>query len=190
MTSLPAAFSKWFKQKGWQLRDYQQTMLTEKDQHDCTLLIAPTGAGKTLSGFLPSLIELAETYGMSELAETFGMSELAEAVEDGAPIEVSETRQLSGSRETDEHAETKATDRQAKKGKEKGGFKGLHTLYISPLKALTQDIHRNLLQPIEEMGLPITAETRTGDTPSHKRQRQRKSRQTSCSLPLNRSCSC
>ena len=80
MTSLPAAFSKWFKQKGWQLRDYQQTMLTEKDQHDCTLLIAPTGAGKTLSGFLPSLIELAETYGMSELAE---------AVEDGEPIEVS-----------------------------------------------------------------------------------------------------
>ena len=165
MTSLPAAFSKWFKQKGWQLRDYQQTMLTEKDQHDCTLLIAPTGAGKTLSGFLPSLIELAETYGMSELAET---------VEDGAPIEVAETRQLSGSRETDEHVETKATDRQAKKGKEKGGFNGLHTLYISPLKALTQDIHRNLLQPIEEMGLPITAETRTGDTPSHKRQRQRK----------------
>ncbi len=174
MTSLPAAFSKWFKQKGWQLRDYQQTMLTEKDQHDCTLLIAPTGAGKTLSGFLPSLIELAETYGMSELAETYGMSELAETVEDGAPIEVSETRQLSGSRETDEHVETKATDRQAKKGKEKGGFNGLHTLYISPLKALTQDIHRNLLQPIEEMGLPITAETRTGDTPSHKRQRQRK----------------
>ena len=83
MTSLPSVFAHWFEQKGWQLRDYQHTMLVEKDQHDCTLLIAPTGAGKTLSGFLPSLVELAETFGMSELAETFGMSELAEMSENG-----------------------------------------------------------------------------------------------------------
>ena len=129
MTQLPSAFAKWFKQKGWQLRDYQQTMLVEKDKHDCTLLIAPTGAGKTLSGFLPSLVELSELNESNASAEN--------------------------------------------KGKQ-SGFNGLHTLYISPLKALTQDIHRNLLQPIEEMSLPITAETRTGDTPSHKRQRQRK----------------
>ncbi|MEC7699179.1 MAG: DNA ligase-associated DEXH box helicase, partial [Pseudomonadota bacterium] len=79
MTPLPSVFAHWFEQKGWQLRDYQHTMLVEKDQHDCTLLIAPTGAGKTLSGFLPSLIELAEMSKNSELAETFGMSELAEA---------------------------------------------------------------------------------------------------------------
>lgn len=118
--TLPEHFSAWFARKQWQLRDYQKQMLDEKDQHNTTLLIAPTGAGKTLSGFLPSLVELHHAWG------------------------------------------------------ENGGFKGLHTLYISPLKALTQDIHRNLLQPIEEMGLAITAETRTGDTPSHKRQRQRK----------------
>ena len=119
MKSVPPVFAKWFKKKGWQLRDYQRDMLVEKDQHDCTLLIAPTGAGKTLSGFLPSLVELDALLSTSN-------------------------------------------------------FTGLHTLYISPLKALTQDIHRNLLQPIEEMGLGISAETRTGDTPSHKRQRQRK----------------
>ncbi|APE07210.1 DNA ligase-associated DEXH box helicase [Alteromonas sp. RW2A1] len=119
MKSVPPVFAEWFYKKGWQLRDYQRTMLVEKDKHDCTLLIAPTGAGKTLSGFLPSLVELHELTTSS-------------------------------------------------------GFSGLHTLYISPLKALTQDIHRNLLQPIEEMGLDISAETRTGDTPSHKRQRQRK----------------
>ena len=119
MKSVPPVFAEWFDKKGWQLRDYQRTMLVEKDKHDCTLLIAPTGAGKTLSGFLPSLVELYELTTSS-------------------------------------------------------GFSGLHTLYISPLKALTQDIHRNLLQPIEEMGLDISAETRTGDTPSHKRQRQRK----------------
>src|SRR4029453_8603099 len=51
---------------------------------------------------------------------------------------------------------------------------GIHTLYISPLKALTVDVARNLETPIAEMGLPIEAETRTGDTPQNRRQRQRK----------------
>jgi ATP-dependent Lhr-like helicase len=121
---LPLVFTQWFKNKGWELRDYHRKILEQsikksagrnRKTYNTTLLIAPTGAGKTLSGFLPSLVELAQS-----------------------------------------------------------PQQGLHTLYISPLKALTQDIHRNLLQPIEEMELPITAETRTGDTPSHKRQRQRK----------------
>ncbi|MCW8090751.1 ligase-associated DNA damage response DEXH box helicase [Alteromonas sp. ASW11-130] len=112
---LPKKFADWFARKGWKLRDYQLEMLQSSWKKQSTLLVAPTGAGKTLSGFLPSLLEL-----------------------DSQPR------------------------------------KGLHTLYISPLKALTQDIHRNLLEPIEQMELQISAETRTGDTPSHKRQRQRK----------------
>jgi ATP-dependent Lhr-like helicase len=112
---LPAVFEEWFAQKDWVLRDYQAKMLEFAQQKQSTLLIAPTGAGKTLSGFLPSLVDLYTT-----------------------PMQ------------------------------------GLHTLYISPLKALTHDIQRNLLQPVEEMGLDISIETRTGDTPSHKRVRQRK----------------
>ena len=52
--------------------------------------------------------------------------------------------------------------------------RGLHTLYISPLKALAVDIARNLETPIAEMGLPIKVETRTGDTPVSRRQRQRR----------------
>ena len=81
-----------------------------------TLLIAPTGAGKTLSGFLPSLCDL-----------------------------ISQPHE------------------------------GLHTLYISPLKALAVDIDRNLQNPIQEMGLGnhIRSETRTGDTPQSKKLRQR-----------------
>ena len=51
---------------------------------------------------------------------------------------------------------------------------GLHTLYISPLKALAVDIARNLETPVAEMELPIRIETRTGDTPASKRQRQRR----------------
>ena len=42
---------------------------------------------------------------------------------------------------------------------------GIHTLYVSPLKALTNDIERNLMRPIAEMGLAVTVESRTGDTP-------------------------
>jgi ATP-dependent Lhr-like helicase len=56
----------------------------------------------------------------------------------------------------------------------KNSSKGLHTLYISPLKALTQDIHRNLLTPIKEMNLNIQIATRTGDTSSYQRQKQLK----------------
>ena len=78
------------------------------------LLVAATGAGKTLAGFLPSLAELIEN-----------------------PSE------------------------------------GLHTLYVSPLKALAVDVQRNLLTPIEEMGVDIRVETRTGDTPSDRKARQR-----------------
>jgi ATP-dependent Lhr-like helicase len=51
---------------------------------------------------------------------------------------------------------------------------GLHTLYISPLKALAVDIARNLERPVAEMALPVKIETRTGDTPVSRRQRQRR----------------
>jgi ATP-dependent Lhr-like helicase len=50
---------------------------------------------------------------------------------------------------------------------------GLHTLYLSPLKALATDIERNLMLPITEMDLPIRAEVRTGDTSPADRQRQK-----------------
>lgn len=87
------------------------------------LLIAPTGAGKTLGGFLASLTDLTQRQ---------------------------KSHKLPGE-----------------------AFRGVHTLYISPLKALAVDIERNLMKPVSEMGLPITVETRTGDTPQGKRQRQK-----------------
>ena len=81
------------------------------------LLVAPTGAGKTLAGFLPSLVDLL---------------------------------------------------------RRPRGKAALHTLYVSPLKALSVDVARNVEGPVSEMGLPIRVETRTGDTPAAKRQRQRR----------------
>ena len=113
--SLPEPFSGWFASRGWQPRAHQLALIEADRVGESVLLIAPTGAGKTLAGFLPSLVRLAA---------------------DPTPR--------------------------------------LDTLYISPLKALAVDVHRNLLDPIAEMALPITAETRTGDTPHAKRQRQRR----------------
>ena len=113
MTTLPPSLQGWFDRRGWQIHPHQREMLSRASD-PCLLLIAPTGGGKTLAGFLPTLAELAH-----------------------APRE------------------------------------GLHTLYISPLKALAADIRRNLLVPIEEAGLPIRVEDRTGDTPSSRKRRQR-----------------
>ncbi len=107
-------------------------MATAFTRKQSSLLIAPTGAGKTLSGFLPSLIDLHQT--------------------------INAQKELHGSQK-------KA--RPAKRI-------GLHTLYISPLKALTYDIERNLHQPISDMGLDIEVASRTGDTTAYQRQKQRK----------------
>ena len=113
MTALPAPLASYFAHRGWVLHPHQEAMLARADQVS-TLLIAPTGGGKTLAGFLPTLAELG-----------------------AAPPS------------------------------------GLHTLYISPLKALTADIRRNLRSPIDGAGLKIRVEDRTGDTPYTQRRRQR-----------------
>ncbi len=109
---LPECLTNWFETQGWTLHPHQLDMLG-RAQNPSTLLIAPTGGGKTLAGFLPSLAELSTPY------------------------------------------------------------TGLHTLYISPLKALTADIRRNLRRPVEGAALPIRIEDRTGDTTYTQRRRQR-----------------
>ena len=112
---LPDVVERWFAARGWRPRRHQLDMLDRARAGRSALLVAATGAGKTLAGFLPTICDLAD----------------------------------------DPAAE------------------GLHTLYISPLKALAVDVQRNLLTPIDEMGLPIRVETRTGDTPSDRKARQR-----------------
>ena len=111
---LPPVVAAWFESRGWSPHPHQLAMVDAAAAGNSTLLIAPTGGGKTLSGFLASLIDMAEK----------------------PPT-------------------------------------GLHTVYISPLKALAVDIHRNLEQPLADMKLPIRCETRTGDTPQGKRARQK-----------------
>ncbi len=109
--SLPPRFRDWFAGHGWRPHPHQLALL-EADGD--TLLIAPTGGGKTLAGFLPSLVDL----------------------------------HLNPAR-------------------------GLHTLFVSPLKALTADVGRNLARPVAEMDLAVRIGDRTGDTPASQRRKQR-----------------
>ncbi|MCA0927753.1 ligase-associated DNA damage response DEXH box helicase [Ruegeria profundi] len=113
MTQIPARITDWFATKGWSIHPHQQEMY-DRASDPATLLIAPTGGGKTMAGFLPTLADLAQH----------------------------------------EHA-------------------GLHTIYVSPLKALAADIRRNLRGPADEIGLPIRIEDRTGDTSATQKKRQR-----------------
>ena len=133
---LPEPFAHWFASRGWSPRAHQLELLAKAEAGRSVLLIAPTGGGKTLAGFLPSLVELGAA---------------------AAPA-----------RNAGEARKLFSTGR----GLRRAG--GLHTLYISPLKALAVDIARNLETPVAEMRLPIRIETRTGDTPTSKRQRQRR----------------
>jgi len=138
-TLLPDLFARWFAGRGWTPRPHQLELLAKARAGRSVLLIAPTGGGKTLAGFLPTLVELSGLHHSPR----------------GAPAEPPSSRLISTGRSV-----------------RRGG--GLHTLYISPLKALAVDIGRNLERPVAEMGLPIRIETRTGDTPVSKRQRQRR----------------
>ncbi len=117
---LPREIESWFAGRGWRARGHQRAMMEAAREGRHALLVADTGAGKTLAGFLPTLADFTP----SVLGDT-------------PPPD------------------------------------GLHTLYVSPLKALAHDVQRNLLAPVEEMGLPIRVETRSGDTPSDRKKRQR-----------------
>ena len=113
MTTLSTPLLRWFDTRGWQIHPHQQAML-DRASAPSLLLIAPTGGGKTMAGFLPTLTELGS-----------------------APKP------------------------------------GLHTLYVSPLKALAADIRRNLRTPVDEAGMAIRIEDRTGDTSATQKKRQR-----------------
>src|SRR5258707_14890730 len=56
---LPEAFLRWFAGRGWSPREHQLALLAKARADRSALLIAPTGAGKTLAGFLPTLVELS-----------------------------------------------------------------------------------------------------------------------------------
>jgi len=164
---LPENFVRWFARRQWSPRAHQLELLAKARADRSTLLVAPTGAGKTLAGFLPTLVELSGASPRSHLAPLAGRgrdSSEARIPGEGALI----------SSEAPPHPARSASRDAPPSPRSRGEGRGLHTLYISPLKALAVDIARNLETPIAEMALPIKVETRTGDTPASRRQRQRR----------------
>jgi ATP-dependent Lhr-like helicase len=179
---LPEKFSRWFSSRGWSPRAHQLELLARARDGRSVLLIAPTGGGKTLAGFLPTLVELSgqKTWPQARRApsprEAVGRvgvgGDLFEHPIPPTPDPSPPVAGRMGGGEKAAPARVSArplisTGRDVRR-------QGLHTLYISPLKALAVDIARNLETPVREMGLPIRIETRTGDTPTSKRQRQRR----------------
>ncbi|MFN4185239.1 MAG: hypothetical protein ACK4M6_10670, partial [Hyphomonas sp.] len=59
---LPPAFEAWFTARGWSPRPHQLALAEASLSGESALLIAPTGGGKTLAGFLGSLIELSGSF--------------------------------------------------------------------------------------------------------------------------------
>ena len=93
MALLPAPFKAWFKTRGWSPRPHQLALLERLETRADTLLIAPTGAGKTLAGFLPSLAELS-TRQIAESVDANGMDENALAGKKGGKIAKNARREL------------------------------------------------------------------------------------------------
>jgi ATP-dependent helicase Lhr and Lhr-like helicase len=169
---LPEPFRRWFAARGWSPRDHQLELLAKARDDRSALLIAPTGAGKTLAGFLPTLVELSGATS-SNLAPLAGRGRLVrEADKPGEWVAEAVVTPATPPHPT-RRASLAAPPSPRTRGEGRSS-RGLHTLYISPLKALAVDIARNLETPIAEMGLPIKVETRTGDTPVSRRQRQRR----------------
>ena len=160
ISPLPEIFTRWFASRGWTPRAHQLELLAKAQAGRSVLLIAPTGGGKTLAGFLPSLVELSAPPLKKSLPSPLVAAAPSPLVGEGGS---------EGSRD-----DLPTRRRLTSIGRDVRREGGLHTLYISPLKALAVDIARNLEAPIAEMKLPIRIETRTGDTPASKRQRQRR----------------
>jgi ATP-dependent Lhr-like helicase len=176
---LPDVFARWFAARGWSPRAHQLELLRLARAGRSALLIAPTGAGKTLAGFLPTLVELSGSESNSAVPRARSIPLPTRSGGEGLGVggSVGRTRSPPTPDSSPPLASLVGGGEKRRlistgRGIRRAG--GLHTLYISPLKALAVDIARNLERPVAEMGLPVRLETRTGDTPVSKRQRQRR----------------
>ena len=174
---LPDRFARWFAARGWTPRQHQLDLLAAAQAGRSVLLIAPTGAGKTLAGFLPTLVELTvlrrTQKAPSPLAGEGGEGPTVTSRVRGVVTKAVADSSLA--RDPSPGPSLRSGPPSPARGEGKNQRAGgLHTLYISPLKALAVDIARNLERPVVDMELPIRIETRTGDTPASKRGRQRR----------------
>ena len=141
LDSFSPAVRRWFQETFGEPTPPQAEGWPPIQRGEHTLILAPTGSGKTITAFL---------WGIDQLFRL-----LAE-----------------------QNAAAAETGRTGKK-REEGAAPGIRLLYVSPLKALNNDIERNLRAPLvgiravaARLGVALPAlrvAVRTGDTPSHVR---------------------
>ncbi len=157
--ALPETFRRWFAARGWSPRAHQLELLAKARAGRSALLIAPTGAGKTLAGFLPTLVELSAASSRTRPAPSplvgEGWGGGYEAKSERATLPPSRLAPLGDLPRKGGGEERMRGEGSQRKlistGRDLRREGGLHTLYISPLKALAVDIARNLERPVEEM---------------------------------------
>ena len=118
-----------------------------------TLICAPTGSGKTLTAFL---------WGIDNLARR------------AAPEPPKRGRKGRGGSNSDSAAAQPTIEGLEIDPDQPPLGSGVRIVYVSPLKALSYDVERNLRAPLRGIGAPISVGLRTGDTPQRERQAMRR----------------
>ena len=142
---LSPAVAAWFGDRFGEFSESQQLCIPRILARESVLLSSPTGSGKTLAAFLGIIDHLVR--------------------ETRAPAPHRRSRRNVHEASVTAGDGCRTPDPAAMEGP------GIRAVYVSPLRALTYDIQKNLRQPLAEMRLDqrIRVAMRTGDTPANER---------------------
>ncbi len=144
-----------FKRRGWTPFEFQRRAWAEYLAGRSGLIHAPTGMGKTLAVWLGPVAEALRDAGPESAKVRVGSSRVRPG--EGNP----DLRKASGPASTTLRSRNRdATD-------------PFRVLWITPLRALAADTTQALIEPLAELGLNWSIETRTGDTPQSLKRKQR-----------------
>ncbi|MBV9999737.1 MAG: DEAD/DEAH box helicase [Verrucomicrobia bacterium] len=143
---LSPVVATWFERRFREFSEAQQLCIPRILARESVLLSSPTGSGKTLAAFLGIIDDLVRETRVSGPA-----------------------RRCRG-RIVQDPSGTAGRNGRPPDSAVPGG-PGIHAIYVSPLRALTYDLQKNLQQPLAEMGLDgqIRVAMRTSDTPAGER---------------------
>jgi ATP-dependent helicase Lhr and Lhr-like helicase len=142
---LSPVIAAWFEHRFGEFSEAQQLCIPRILARESVLLSSPTGSGKTLAAFLGIIDDLVRETRPSSPRRRSGRDVQSPSIPAGE-----------GGRTPDSTMP---------------GRPGIRAIYVSPLRALTYDLQKNLRQPLAEMGLDrqIRVAMRTGDTPAGER---------------------
>ena len=150
--TLIAQGTAWFQQQGWQPFPFQHETWEAYLSGQSGLVNAPTGSGKTYSLIIPILLEY-----LREQAD-LGAAPSSGNTSSGPPSSPGEGAAAG-----------------AEKGKKsKAPPSGLRAIWITPIRALTNEIRQAAQRAADDLGVPWTVGIRSGDTSTSARAKQKK----------------